>query len=309
MLTLTSSSNFHSSFFEINKRFLYKRPTFKPNESLIRVNTRYPLINQSKDLKSATKTNLNIINFFPKQSACSSSSKVSLELKSSEQAYRPRKLNKNSRSKSTILYNGLKHLNKSKKKFSLPAVDNSENDSSDEISESFKQDFTNFSITDFCQKPTFSRFTSNLSNEAQHALIKSYEDMICDEILVSFPGFESLLTKAKSKIHTLVEELTEEQILVYKMRFKSKLEEEQTQGTDENLYKEYKFKMRFSHFIESAQKILDSIEALKRLFSRTSVEWIDEFNVEKEAEAKKRKISSIVAMFEKWMFLWNLEYR
>lgn len=304
---LISTPSVYGSYNNINNRLLQKRQT-SAQSYLNDTSGKTPTTKYSLVCRSALKSAKPRLDEHTKKLSFNSSRKFPISLDSPNQFFKSNKSILKSRSKSTILYDELKRF-KIRKKASLPVLENSDTDSCDD---NFTSDFTKLSITDFCKKPSSSRFTSNLSTEAQYALIKTYEDMIYFEMLVNFPKLDSLIEKGeirvKKKYNT---KLTEEQLMKYNIqpREDTGLEE----SVDRPMYKEYKLKIRFSHFIESAQLILDAIENYK--LANCKKQYLSELTDEDlQIEARKREYKSkkmirkIVGMYKKWVFLWNKEY-
>lgn len=188
---------------------------------------------------------------------------------------------------------------RSKKHSLLATVDNDPDDVDNEIEE-----YMNLSITDLlCKKPRTHRFTSNLSMEGRLALIKTYEDMIFYELLV-YTDLD--VSQIPSQIQLIVN--TEKNRQMNDSKYKSGYTNviNTNMGLDDFDIK-LKQKFRFSHFIETAQMILDEIQAHKRERWNGSTSTDGSGEEAYLSQISKMKLNLIVNQFKKWIYLWNKE--
>lgn len=287
-------------FFQTSKRLLNRRQTYfqtslynHHEQDQIKAK-KFSISTLSKSVFRLSSGNSNKENL-PKRNSCAPSNK--LNLSSSANTYRKAFTGLKERSKSTILsdyelkkFRNNRHKNKEKTaKYQLDSNSNT-NDSLDSHS-------ANCSITDFCLKPKNIRFSSRLSVEAQYALIKTYEDMIYFEILPFCPvNIDAMIQKNLNRL---------------------KINENLIRNIDPLNDKDCKEKkvdkLRYSHYIESAQYILDRIESYKiwpEDSSKNTVRLIEENpDTNKDVTISKKNINLIIGMFSKWTYLWNKEYK
>ncbi len=218
--------------------------------------------------------------------------------------YESPKLTNKSRSKS-IAYPTHKNSKKDsyrKKNSTLATIDTNPDETNNEI-----ENFTTLSITDFCKKPRTHRFSSNLSMEAKLALIKTYEDMIFYEFLVHTPldvsqiPYQIEVAINTEKNRQMAEEANS-RTSRYQREISSKYNRENSwensrykrENTEVDEYEvKHEKKLRFSHFVESAQMILDKIQRYKRETIHVGKSEIN--------------LNEIENMFKKWIYLCNKE--
>lgn len=188
---------------------------------------------------------------------------------------------------------------RSKKHSLLTTVYNDPDDVDSEIEE-----YMNLSITDLlCKKPRTHRFTSNLSMEGRLALIKTYEDMIFYELLV-YTDLD--VSQIPSQIQLIMNTEKNRQMndSKYNSRFTNVINS--NMGLDDFDIK-LNQKCRFSHFIETAQMILDEIQAHKREGWNGNVNTGGSGEEAYLSQLSKMKLNLIVNQFKKWIYLWNKE--
>ena len=179
-------------------------------------------------------------------------------------------------------------LSKIKKKASLPSEIN-------------KTDFDDeYSITDFSEKPKVTRFSSELSTEAKISLIKTYEDMIYFELLVHFPvNIKEIIQEIKLMLNTEANSYNLEPLMNNNEIHDPLAIHEMNK----------KHKLRYSHFVQTAQVILDLIDEYKkkvRFHNKDSEKgrWVFP-----EDDESIKNVSKIINMYRLWIYLWNREYR
>ena len=296
----TMSTQIHTDniFVQTSKRLLNRRQTYihgsfkKQNENQTKVK-KFSISDLSKSVFRLSSCNSNKDNF----TKINSQNKFSINLPNSANTQRKAFSGLKERSKSTILsdYELKKYRNhRGKTKEKTPPAQIVTTPNSNDFLDSHP---TNCSITDFCLKPKNIRFTSKLSIEAQYALIKTYEDMIYFEILPFSPvNIDTLMQKNLNRFKN-----NENLIRNF-------------DPLDENVNTEKKRdKLRYSHYIESAQYILDTIESFKiwpEDSSKNTVRLIEEnAEINTDVTMSKKNLNIIISMFSKWTYLWTKEYK
>ena len=155
-----------------------------------------------------------------------------------------------------------------------------------------------FGLNDLCSQPKSHHLTAMLSTDAQYAMIKVYEDMMYQELATLVPDIEQIPRISSARFSTCSSMRNSSHSI-------SSTEYQRVKIENDNEEKERR-KVKVSHFIEGAMKILDAIQSSKRSKDRR----------EKPASAPLigRTLPTInepvddeelFEMYSRWVFLWN----
>ena len=163
------------------------------------------------------------------------------------------------------------------------------------------------SLTDFCRKPKITRFSSRLSVEAQYALMKTYEDMIHAELSVYYPNLVRNTASTK-KIVPVKSKHGKNHTIVAKKPVEP--DNEASSTTNLKFYQGDKpKKLRYTHYIETAHIILDSIEIYKKNVRSAknthSIKWLED---QENIYDLDKNLKVIANMYGRWAYLWNKEF-
>ena len=147
-----------------------------------------------------------------------------------------------------------------------------------------------FKLEELCDKPKYPRFIAYLSVDAQFAMLKAYEDTLYQELYSLYPHVD-VIPKTSSPRFIASQSTNNNYNDSF---FKQKNSGEQFNVTEEE-------KIKISHFIESAMKILDYVREYKK--SKAKKEFYKENDSEEENEDK-----TPLSIYIQWIKLWNREF-
>lgn len=152
-----------------------------------------------------------------------------------------------------------------------------------------------FSLDLLCMKPKQPRFTANLSVDAQFAMLKTYEDLLREELCQLYPNLDVARTPS-FLFKSATANKDDLQLLTERSEYVGETNRAQSEFSVTTAFRN---KIKISHFIETSMKILDIIREYRKE-NKDKINLVDDYDAE--------DLQNPLNIFNEWVNMWNNEF-